>query len=255
MFYLVLPSNSSFAYYPENTVAHYVTRLPQDISISGEWEVGLEEIQYTHNWSSFKEDEAWMAYSEDGGGAILTAIGSRKSLPSGYYAHKGDILEGILDTLAEVKNLRRKLKMTWDPKTNVIFMKVADGFTFTPNAYLRRILGFPETTGNETFGEGTYYSSGKDYLNQSLTALYVYCDIVQPRVVGDSMVSLLRTVPVSGEHGRVVYQSFHNVQYIPLDRYHFHDIEIDIRDDTGQRVPFDGGRVVVTLRFRRKNPF
>ena len=49
-FYLVLPSNSSMSMYPNNTLAHYVTNLPRRIILSGEWECGLTEIHYPHDW-------------------------------------------------------------------------------------------------------------------------------------------------------------------------------------------------------------
>ena len=45
-FYLTLPSNNSMGYYPENTLAQFTSRLPNVINLSGDWEVGLGEIQY-----------------------------------------------------------------------------------------------------------------------------------------------------------------------------------------------------------------
>ena len=43
-FYLTLPSNSSMDYYPSNTVARYITKLPQVTELDGDWEVALTEI-------------------------------------------------------------------------------------------------------------------------------------------------------------------------------------------------------------------
>jgi len=43
-FHLTLPSKSSMDYYPENTVARFTTKLPSNIDLDGEWEVGLSEI-------------------------------------------------------------------------------------------------------------------------------------------------------------------------------------------------------------------
>ncbi len=40
-FYLTLPSNASMKMYPDNTLAHYITNLPQRIDLTGEWECGL----------------------------------------------------------------------------------------------------------------------------------------------------------------------------------------------------------------------
>ena len=49
-FYLVLPSNSSMVMHPNNTLAQYITNIPRRISLSGDWECGLTEIDYPHNW-------------------------------------------------------------------------------------------------------------------------------------------------------------------------------------------------------------
>ena len=55
-FYLTLPSNSSMKYYPENTLTSFTTRLPNSIRLEGDWDVGLVEIQYPHNWYNIPED-------------------------------------------------------------------------------------------------------------------------------------------------------------------------------------------------------
>ena len=60
MFYLTLPSNSSMDYFPDNTLTHFTTRLPQMIDLDGSWEIGLAEIQYPHSWHNIKKGEAWV---------------------------------------------------------------------------------------------------------------------------------------------------------------------------------------------------
>ena len=51
-FYLGLPSNSSMDIYPNNTLAQYLTNLPRRISLHGDWECGLTQIHYPHDWYS-----------------------------------------------------------------------------------------------------------------------------------------------------------------------------------------------------------
>jgi hypothetical protein len=45
-FYVTLPSNSSFEYYPENTLNNYATKLHPTLRLEGNYEVGLVEISY-----------------------------------------------------------------------------------------------------------------------------------------------------------------------------------------------------------------
>ena len=80
-------------------------------------------------------------------------------------------------------------------------------------------------------------------------SLYVYCDVVEPRMVGDSQVPLLRIVPAEGDHGQLVTRIYENVHYVRLQRKSFQTIEINIRDRTGNIVPFEQGTLNVTLHF------
>ena len=84
-----------------------------------------------------------------------------------------------------------------------------------------------------------------------MNSIYVYCDIVQPQVVGDTNVKLLRTVPIEGKMGDVVTRTYNNMQYIPVQRKSFEDIEILLR--SGLPMPFERGKVLATLHFRQQN--
>ena len=89
-------------------------------------------------------------------------------------------------------------------------------------------------------------------MNRGFDTIYVYTDVVESRIVGDSVAPLLRALPVGGIHGATVSNRFTNIHYVPLLYSHFKSIEMDIRDDTGRRVPFEYGRVTVTLHFQRR---
>ena len=83
-------------------------------------------------------------------------------------------------------------------------------------------------------------------------SLFVYCDVLEPRVVGDSQVPLLRIVPVEGGNGELVTRIYENVHYVRLQRKTFQTIEINIRDRAGVNVPFEAGTLNVTLHFRQR---
>lgn len=87
-------------------------------------------------------------------------------------------------------------------------------------------------------------------MTQGFESFYVYTDVVESRVVGDSLLPLLRIVPIQGDHGQTVSKYFDHVQYIPLLCKEFGTIEIDIRDDIGHPVPFERRKLTVTLHFR-----
>ena len=91
-------------------------------------------------------------------------------------------------------------------------------------------------------------------LEHSFHDLYVYYDIIQSQYVGDALVPLLRIVPVEGNDGERISKSFIRPQYVPVSRKQFETIEVNIKRDTGETVPFEFGRVLLTLHFRQSRP-
>jgi hypothetical protein len=49
-FNVTLPADISADYYPNNTVAHFVTKLLECIHLEGNYEMGLAEFIYPHSW-------------------------------------------------------------------------------------------------------------------------------------------------------------------------------------------------------------
>ena len=92
-------------------------------------------------------------------------------------------------------------------------------------------------------------------ITEGFSALYIYSDIVQNRIVGDTMASLVRVVPI--EQKRLINSSgvnwvrFQHIQYIPVNKTYTDTVEINIRRDNGDIVPFESGKVVLTLHFKK----
>jgi hypothetical protein len=62
-FFVTLPYDSSAKYYPNNTVARFVTKLPETIRLQGQCEMALVEIIYPHNWYNVGDehkDNYWL---------------------------------------------------------------------------------------------------------------------------------------------------------------------------------------------------
>ena len=65
-----------------------------------------------------------------------------------------------------------------------------------------------------------------------VSTIYVYCDIVEPQVVGDTSTQLLKSIPVEGKFGDVIAKTFTNIQYVPVQTKSFEDVEVLLRNDT-----------------------
>ena len=84
--------------------------------------------------------------------------------------------------------------------------------------------------------------------------LFIYCDVLTLRIVGDSNSSLLVTLPNSGKRlhfGDAVNTRFANIRYYPVAKHRFHTIRIDVRTDVGLPAKFEGGKVFVEIHFRK----
>jgi hypothetical protein len=100
------------------------------------------------------------------------------------------------------------------------------------------VLGFG---GKETKIEKTTTSPYAADLH-GFMAIYVYCDIVQPQIVGNTSAKLLRSIPVQAKLGDVITKMFTNIQYVSVQTKSFEDVEIVLRNDTGDPVPLNMGR-------------
>ena len=76
--------------------------------------------------------------------------------------------------------------------------------------------------------------------------------IVDDCVVGNTVAPLLRTVLVEGNYGDFVQKTYIHPHYLPISYNRINDIEISLRDDLGNLIPFEFGKVLVKLHFRRK---
>ncbi len=84
-------------------------------------------------------------------------------------------------------------------------------------------------------------------------SLFVYSDIVYPSYIGDTCTQILRVVeiPRKAKFGEQCVIKYENSQYRRLLLSEFESIEISIKDDSGELIPFKFGRVIVTLHFKK----
>ena len=78
-------------------------------------------------------------------------------------------------------------------------------------------------------------------------SLITYTDLIEYNVVGDTKVLLLHCFPFISNlkvgdlittRQHMNYQTFSNVQFRPLLKNSFHSIHLDLRDTSGEKIPF-----------------
>lgn len=89
-------------------------------------------------------------------------------------------------------------------------------------------------------------------LNYGIHALYVYCNLVSPQILGNTFAPLLRVVPVDNiKFGGQCHQVYTKPYFYPLACNTFQVVEAEIRQKTGDPVDFKFGDTTVVLEFRR----
>ena len=259
-FYLSLPSNSSMEYFEDNKVNNFVTKLPQSIELTGNWEVGLVDIQFPVNWTNLTKAQGKVLislYNERHEAIDLFGV----ELEGGYYGSGEDLVQG-LNLLLKRRKMAKRVNFKYDAFSNKISVTTRLAVAVaTP--WLAEMMGFEDIMLNplntNADADCEVEHSVQDLtatrpvdIKRGINSLYVYTDIVQERIVGHTMVPLLRSVPAHGSRGDITYHEVIRVHYIPVQKKYFHTIHIYITDDTGAFIPFQSGRSVVTLHFRQK---
>ena len=86
-------------------------------------------------------------------------------------------------------------------------------------------------------------------LNRGIDAIYVYSDVIQTKLVGDSSVPLLSVVPLRGVFGEMAFKEYSSPVYTPLAKHvfsHYRNVHNGQRGETCT-IFFWLGDCIVTL--------
>jgi len=190
-FYIILPSNSSIRYYSDNTTTRYTTRLENTIALTGDWEVGLVEIQYQHTWFNLDSIEGIYSHGYEIDGKPSHAQGLIH-LPPGYYESPADIAKLINEHIEDV---------AVDYGTDVFAQFKYDAITQRFEGRLRAYSNISFTPAlcdmlGLTHGETSILNNSHEPLmwkannvcdvNRDFSSVYVYCDVLEHVLVGDT---------------------------------------------------------------------
>ena len=166
----------------------------------------------------------------------------KRTIPPGCYESISDILKAMNDTL-----FHDKVYLGFNKSTKRVKITVKEGFSITFNDGLRQLLGLEP--GKIT---GTVHNIFIANPHADFPFFYVYSDIVTAQIVGDVQVPLLRIVKVEGRDGEIISRHYDRPQYLPVARQSFQTVNVELRLNSGDFVPFERGKVIVVLHFRMR---
>ena len=188
-FYITLPSESS----RENNPSEYTVRLPHWIQLKGEWEIGLHSITYTP-WNIIQpldEPISFMNGGKEGKGGKM-----RK-----HYSSVKEYIEGINDSLKEshvgksLVDKSNEIEFSYESNGKVT-AHLDPGYTVRLRREQAIVLGFMTfEDSSETYDIENVEEPGQYKANlYRETNILVYCNIVQPQIVGDRLIPLVAIV-------------------------------------------------------------
>ncbi|GBM40976.1 hypothetical protein AVEN_250302-1 [Araneus ventricosus] len=228
-FYITVPSDSSQHFFPDNKVSNYVIQLPSPIALQGEWEFFLAEIIYPHTWHNVNNTNNLFGFDLGDEKFI-----SRRISP-GCYETVPDILREM-----NLNSFRDKIQFMFNSSTQKVKIKVENTAKVVFEKGLCDLLGFePQVI------EGTVKSPHFADPHAAFPFLYIYTDIESSQIVGNVQAPLLRILTVGGNDGEIINVHYDRPHYVPVIRNSFQTIEIGVRLNSGELVPFERGKYII----------
>lgn len=249
-FYITLPSNASKNYYSNNKASNYTIRMPRTFYLQGKYEVGLAEIQYPHTWPSVREDMEYFV-------CVRRYDGPEDNyrcafIPDGYYKTVQTLCDEITRRIDEREERADKcVRFKYHEVTRRVYFETEE-YEVRFSKGLAEILGYRYRDVDDLWYQNLAIADRKADIAHGFFSLFVYCSICEPQVVGDFYVPLLRTVAIEGQDGDHILKSYDEPHYVPVNTSKFDTIEINIKNDTGDDVAFESGKVLCKLHFRQK---
>ena len=258
-FKIELVSNASGELFADNTLSSFKNFLPEQVNLEGQWEVAISEISYPSMYQNITE--GYFKFFDE----KLSKSTSTYNLEPGLYISITDIVEAM-NTFIQEKNNHNETCITvkvsrWSQKVEIILANDTSGLAFC-STDLGHI--FDNNVGNQfgvlMKGKGPHEPQIA-YDIVRIHSLMIYSDLVEYIIVGDTKAPLLRCFPfISKLKGADIittgqymnYQTFSNLQFRPLLKNFFHSIHIDLRDTSGEKIPFVSvGITRLVLMFRK----
>lgn len=239
--YVTLLSNSSMDYFPANTTSSFTVRLHKNITLGDNWVVGLAEIHYSYNFANVRENHnTIIEKSADSVSIWKVEEGAYTSVPDLIYeVNKAYGSRPLLEYIPHTKRVKLDQNFVNSSADMIVFQgNLASQLGFRPSENILKYRESPEPA-SVLFGVPHQ--------------MMVYCDIIEPQFVGHEVVQVLRSVIIGNgtyKFGAPRHDEFKNIHYVPVSRKEFHTITINIRDYTGEPLPFSHGVLSLKLHFK-----
>ena len=251
--------------FPDITLSYFTNFVQEQLNLDGQWEVAISDLSYPSMYQNVTEGKSMFFDKKLSNSSEFYYLGP------GLYTSITDIVEAMNILIQERHNhiencINVKVSQTTQ-KVETYLANEASGLVFF-STDLGHVFG--SNVGNEFAvmlrGKGPHKPEFA-YENVRIHSLMIYTDLIEYSIVGDTKAPLQLCFPfilklMSGNImtiGQYMnYQTFSNLQFKPLLKKFLHSIDIDLRDTSGEKIPFvsvDIFRLLLIIRKASNIPF
>jgi hypothetical protein len=261
MIRVTLPSDGSHNFYPQNTLSNYTIKLPRPFDFDNiEHECALSEIIFPNRLvnvrQGFNSIDIYRFKEKDGN---LKKHYKTWRIPPGSYDSIVSVVNIINGSILRRYTIKKEnaFTLSYDEITKRVTIETRFNYAIRLGTDICILLGFEVgklclrgmdmIEGKRT---GEFYASKSGGLN----TLYVYTDIIEEQIVGGMYAPLLKVINLGQKKNNEDSSSFTPERqfYCEGKISHFDSVNIQLRDDTGELVHFEFGKVIIFLEFRPK---
>jgi len=250
-FFLTLPSNSSLGTFPSNTISNFRTKLSRQVHLPHPgFEIALTEISYIYDISQFYNSNQ-TTFIE------FTDVNSKETtivyLQKDQFIDINDLISHISETVNASENFERSdFIIQYNHNERRVRVSVNElKYKIRFSEKLNDVLGFDKT---QLFAANRklFVAKYPPDLKAGLYYMYLYTNIIEPQLVGDTQSRLLRAVELNGKPGKLTTLSFNKPYYINLSVFDFDVIHLFALTECGDQIGFNTGIMTVTLHIKEK---
>jgi len=244
----------------ENTVAHFKVRLAEKIVFDKIYEVALEYISFPKTWYNvFEESIFCIAQTKE------YMVFDKIVLPRGYYESSEEVVKKINSLFSEhlANDVGRKFtklpQLFWTQLTKTCTLNDVKGMYgkrtmplhLKMSERLNALIGYVPSIVLPT---DVLKVDAAD-INAGFRTLLAYSNIADYSFVGHSRSQLLDLIdiPTTAAFGEQLTHRITSPRYVPVLGNEIEEIEIVLKTDFGETIPFRSGRSALRLLLRPKN--
>lgn len=182
------------------------------------------------------------------------------TIPPGNYT-PSDLVSAINSMMRKGTNSSFGGQLRYSSRTGKLVVSLNAGDMFCVRSVnLARVLGLSErkrlvlNTNSARMKKKITFPSALDFSTNS-SNMYVYTNFIRYSAIGNTTAPVLRVLQLhhnNNERYNNNYQSFLHSQYHTVTKNVLTNIEIELRDSVGNLIPFQRGKTLLVLHFRRK---